>query len=225
MTREKFTPFAARHLDPSARMAELLFGLIMTLTFTLGASLVVEEEGREGARNMLLAIFGCNLAWGVIDGVLYLLGQLFERGRLRRIGLQLREAGTVANARDIVAAELDAQLEPISEAATRLRLYEHIAEYLRGLPLRPNRITRADLLGALASGWVVFACSFPAALPFALLSDPRIALRVSNAILLGLLFFVGYRAARFTLARPWIVGAVFLLVGAFLVAMTIALGG
>jgi hypothetical protein len=40
--------FIARHLDPGSRMGELLFGLIMTLTFTLAAGIVIQEEGREG---------------------------------------------------------------------------------------------------------------------------------------------------------------------------------
>src|SRR5574339_1145035 len=80
----------AKYLDPGSAMGELLFGLIMTLTFTLGAGLVIEEEGREGAREMLIGILGCNLAWGIIDGVLYVLGQLFERGRLRRLVSSVR---------------------------------------------------------------------------------------------------------------------------------------
>jgi VIT1/CCC1 family predicted Fe2+/Mn2+ transporter len=86
-------------------------------------------------------------------------------------------------------------------------------------------VRREDLLGGLAAGWLVFACSFPAVLPFLFLDDPRLALRVSNAILLGLLFFVGWRAARHTLVRPWIAGIVFLLVGVLLVAVAIPLGG
>ena len=69
-------------------MGEILFGLIMTLTFTLAAGIVIQEEGRAGAREMLIGILGCNLAWGIIDGVLYVLGQVFERGRVRRIGCQ-----------------------------------------------------------------------------------------------------------------------------------------
>jgi VIT1/CCC1 family predicted Fe2+/Mn2+ transporter len=62
-------------------------------------------------------------------------------------------------------------------------------------------------------------------LPFLFLDEPRLALRVSNAILLGLLFFVGWRSARHTLARPWIAGVAFLLVGLLLVALAIPLGG
>jgi hypothetical protein len=206
-------------------MGEILFGLIMTLTFTLAAGIVIQEEGRDGARAMLIAILGCNLAWGIIDGVLYVLGQVFERGRLRRIGFHLRQATSDSEARRMVADELDETLTSMTDESTRHSLYQSIVERARSAPQMVNRVRRADLLGGLAAGWLVFACSFPAVLPFLLLDDPRMALRVSNAILLGLLFFVGWRWARHTLAKPWIAGVTFLLVGLLLVALAIPLGG
>ena len=206
-------------------MGEILFGLIMTLTFTLAAGIVIQEEGRDGARAMLIAILGCNLAWGIIDGVLYVLGQIFERGRLRRIGFHLRQATSDSEARRMVADELDETLTSMTDESTRHSLYQSIVERARSAPQMVNRVRRADLLGGLAAGWLVFACSFPAVLPFLLLDDPRMALRVSNAILLGLLFFVGWRWARHTLAKPWIAGVTFLLVGLLLVALAIPLGG
>jgi hypothetical protein len=217
--------FTARYLDPGSHMGEILFGLIMTLTFTLAAGIVIQEEGRAGAREMLIGILGCNLAWGIIDGVLHVLGQVFERGRFRRIGVNLRQATTAEDARQMVADELDESLLAVTDDSTRERLYQSIVEHVRSVPAMPNRVRRQDLLGGLAAGWLVFACSFPAVLPFLFLDDPRLALRVSNAILLGLLFFVGWRAARHTLARPWIAGIVFLSVGVLLVAVAIPLGG
>jgi hypothetical protein len=217
--------FGARHLDVGTRMGELLFGLIMTLTFTLGAGFVIEEEGREGAREMLIAILGCNLAWGIIDGVLYVLGQVFERGRIRRIAALVRSAASPAEARQHVAAEWDEVLRPVTDEPVRHEVYTAVVERLRQEPAAPNRVQRKDVMGGLASGWIVFACSFPAALPFLLLDDPRFALRISNGILLALLFAAGYYAARHTLARPWLSGATFLLAGAFLVVLAIALGG
>jgi len=217
--------FTARYLDPGSHMGEILFGLIMTLTFTLAAGIVIQEEGRAGAREMLIGILGCNLAWGIIDGVLHVLGQVFERGRFRRIGVNLRQATTSEDARQMVADELDESLLAVTDDSTRERLYQSIVEHVRSVPAMPNRVRRQDLLGGLAAGWLVFACSFPAVLPFLFLDDPRLALRVSNAILLGLLFFVGWRAARHTLARPWIAGIMFLLVGVLLVAVAIPLGG
>ena len=70
--------FTGKYLDPGSHMGEVLFGLIMTLTFTLAAGLVIEEEGRAGAAEMLIGILGCNLAWGIIDGVLYVLGSVIR---------------------------------------------------------------------------------------------------------------------------------------------------
>src|SRR5881275_2802918 len=68
-----------RVLDPIDRISEVLFGLIMVLTFT--GSLSVVEAGRESIRTMLIGALGCNLAWGIIDGVFYLMGCLAEKGR------------------------------------------------------------------------------------------------------------------------------------------------
>lgn len=219
-------PLAAKHLDPGTRMGEILFGLIMTLTFTLGAGLMLEEEGAGGARQLLIATVGCNLAWGLIDGVFYVLGQLFERARLRRVAIAVQQAASEEDALGLVADEFDEALGAVTSQSERAGLYRSVVENVRSLPAVPRAaVRREDLLGGLASGWLVFACSFPAALPFLFIDDPLVALRVSNALLLGLLFFVGYRTARLTLAKPWLVGSVFLLAGLLLVLISIALGG
>jgi hypothetical protein len=215
----------AGHLDAGSRMGEILFGLIMTLTFTLGAGLILEEEGRAGARELLIATIGCNIAWGLIDGVLYVLGQLFERGRLRRVGASVRAAQSDAAAAQVVGAEFDELLGPVTDAPQREQLYASIVRKLRTADLTPNRLQAADLKGGLACGWLVFACSFPAAIPFFFIDEPTTALRVSNAVLLALLFFVGFRAGRVTTANPWISGVTFLGMGLVLVVAAIALGG
>ncbi len=225
MTATRRQTFAAKYLDPGSRMGEILFGLIMTLTFTLGAGMVIQEEGRQGARDMLVAVLGCNLAWGVIDGLFYVLGRIFERGRMLRLRLKAREAGSQDEARSLVAGELDELLWRVTDDETRRSLYETIVQRMRGDPIPLNRVRKDDVLGGLAAGWLVFACSFPAILPFFFIDDPRLALRVSNVLLLALLFYVGYRFARDTMARPVLTGMVFLLFGVVLVAATIALGG
>jgi hypothetical protein len=218
--------FTAKYLDPGSVMGELLFGLIMTLTFTLGAGLVIEEEGREGAREMLIGILGCNLAWGIIDGVLYVLGQIFERGQLRRLVSRIRDSTADDERRALIADELDPMLAPLTSDAARREFYSTMVHGAQTRELSANRVRREDLMGGLAAGLLVFACSFPAVLPFALLDDPNLALRISNAILIGLLFYVGYQHARkHTLALPWLVGLVFALLGVFLVAVAIPLGG
>ncbi len=217
--------FATRHLDPGSHMGEALFGLIMTLTFTLGADLVIAAQGREGARQMVLGILGCNLAWGLIDAVVYVLGSVFERARLHRIACEVHAAPSPLQARRLVAAELDELLVPVTDAPQRDALYAAIVQRMQTAPVAPLPLTRKDLLGGLEAGLLVIACSVPAVLPFLLIDEPRVALRVSNAILLALLYYLGYRHAKHTLARPWIAGLVFLLVGLFLVAVAIQLGG
>ena len=65
-------------LEPTERIAEVLFGLIMVLTFT--GSLSVAEADRAEVRTMLIGALGCNLAWGIIDAVLYVMGIMLSRG-------------------------------------------------------------------------------------------------------------------------------------------------
>src|SRR5262245_20040197 len=77
MTKELPSP-SKRVLEPNERISEVIFGLIMVLTFT--GSLSVAEAGRDDVRTMLIGALGCNLAWGIIDGVLYLMACLAERG-------------------------------------------------------------------------------------------------------------------------------------------------
>src|SRR5574342_50911 len=78
MSTSSAEPTSKRVLEPIERISEALFGLIMVLTFT--GSLSVAEAGREDIRTMLIGALGCNIAWGIIDGVLYLMGCLAEKG-------------------------------------------------------------------------------------------------------------------------------------------------
>lgn len=221
----RFLTFQRRVLDPDARLGEILFGLIMTLTFTLGAGLVIQTDGREGARELLVAIVGCNIAWGVIDGALYLVSSVFNRARLRRVGRMVRNAPDDHEAAEAISAELDDLLAPALPEAARERLYRRIVDHLRIQPEQPVRITKSDWWGSVASFWLVFIASLPAAVPFLLINDPFIALRVSNGILLAMLFVTGYSFAQHTMGRPWLFGVSLLGLGFMLVVIAIALGG
>jgi hypothetical protein len=214
-----------RYLDPATSLAEILFGLIMTLTFTLGAGLIIEDEGRAGARELLIAVIGCNIAWGIIDAALYLAGQLFDRGRLRKLGRAIRAAPDPAAGTALVASELDPLIEDLLSAPEKQALYTRIARNVVSQPETANTITRADWLGAWMSFVLVVIAGIPAAIPFLLIDDARLALRVSNAVLVGLLFFTGYWWARYTVSKPWLVGVAFLVIGIVLVVAAIALGG
>ena len=64
-------------LHPVDRIMEMLFGLLMALSFTGAVS--VAESGREELREMFIAALGCNLAWGFVDGVMYLIRTVVDR--------------------------------------------------------------------------------------------------------------------------------------------------
>jgi hypothetical protein len=222
----KFHPLslAQRHLAPGDSLSEILFGLIMTLTFTLGAGILV-QEGPDAVRELLIATIGCNIAWGIIDGVFYLNGQIFERARLARLGRLIRASTSDEAASALVASELGPTLEMTVPGAERVGLCLAMARHVRASEVQSVRLQREDVYGALANFWLVFFASIPAALPFLFIADAWTALRVSNAILLALLFFTGYHWARHTVLHPVATGAAFLSVGVVLVAVAIALGG
>lgn len=225
MIRGLSLSIAQKYLEPGESLAEVLFGLIMTLTFTLGAGLLVEQGEPAAVQELLIATVGCNIAWGIIDGMLYISGQIFERARMKRLGQMIRSADTEQAAAAVVEEELEDLVGTTVDEAERAELYQRMARHVRASAPRPLTIERADLYGAFASFWLVFFASVPAALPFLFIDDAKIALRVSNGILICLLFVTGYRWAHHTALRPWRTGLVFMTAGAALVVMAIALGG
>src|SRR6478672_7118561 len=90
-----------RLLGPSERIGEALFGLIMVLTFT--GSLSVADAGRDDVRAMLIGALGCNIAWGIIDAVFYLMGCLADKGDSIRTFLVARRTTDAQEARSLVA--------------------------------------------------------------------------------------------------------------------------
>ena len=221
----KTPSWVERNLDPGERLGEILFGLVMVLTFTLTAGLTV-TEGPEGVRSLLASAIGCNIAWGIIDGVFYIMGGLFHRGRRVRLHRAIRAADDPAAAEATVASELDPALAEIVSGEERRRLYRDIVQTVRRQDPPRVGITRDDLMGALASFWLVVLSTIPAAVPFLIFRDqPRFALRVSNGLLIVLIFIVGFRWARHTGGSGWKTGAALAAMGIGLVAIAVLLGG
>jgi len=208
-------------LDPYTRVAEAQFGLIMVLTFT--GSLSVAEAGRADVRTMLIGALGCNIAWGIIDGILYLMDCLSERGSGIRALRALRKARAPEKAHRVIA---DA-LPPIVAATLGPAEYETIRQKLLQLPEPPSRprLQKSEWLGALAVFLWVFIVTFPVAIPFTFMDDIGRAMRISNGIAIVLMFVSGYAFGRITGYRPWLTGLATVVVGAALVSLTMALGG
>jgi hypothetical protein len=211
-----------RVLDPDERVAEVLFGLIMVLTFT--GSLSVAEAGHEDVRAMLVAALGCNIAWGVIDGVLYLMGAFAGKGRSLAVYRAVRDATDPQRAQQLITEALPPVVASALGPAELQAVHRRVLE----LPDPPPGATlsKHDWVGAAGVFLLVFLSTFPVAIPFLFMSDAARALRVSNAIAVAMLFACGYAFARITGARPpWLLGISMVVLGATLVALTMALGG
>ena len=210
-----------RVLEPHERVAEVLFGLIMVLTFT--GSLSVAQAGHEDVRAMLIGALGCNLAWGIIDAVLYLMGALAEQRRDAQILRAVQRASDAVMVRKLIAAALPATIASVLRPAD----FESMHGLLQRLPEPPlhGHLHRSEWLGALAVFLLVFLSTFPVALPFACIADAAVAKRVSNVVALLMLFGAGALYGRCIGRAPWLVGVAMFLLGTTLAGLTIALGG
>jgi hypothetical protein len=210
-----------RVLDPIERVSEVLFGLIMVLTFT--GSLSVAEAGRDDVRTMLIGALGCNLAWGIIDGILYLMGCLAEKGRGLLIFRAVRKATNGKEAQRLIANALPPVVSSVLQPAELQAMHER----LKQLPEPPERIRLGwnDWLGAVGVFFLVFLSTFPVVIPFTFMRNAGPALRVSNVVAIVMLFLTGYAFGRMTGRRPWLVGISMVVLGSILVSITMALGG
>ena len=208
-------------LRPIDRVSEMLFGLFMALTF-IGAVSVAEPRDAQ-IRAMFIAALGCNLAWGLVDAVMYLVRTVTDRGRLLTMIRSVRDAPDAATGRlrieralSRVAAGL---VSPAEIEAMRGRIVA-----LTNLPARPT-VNRGDLTAALAIFLIVVAATFPVVLPFALIHDVGMAKNVSRAVGVAMLFVGGLALGRYAGYGTWKVGLLMAGLGAALVVAINALGG
>lgn len=210
-----------RFLDPMERISEILFGLVMVLTITCSFS--VGGGGRTEVHQMLIGALGCNVAWGVIDAVLYWLACFHVHGQKIMALRAAREEENVEEAYRVIA---DA-LPPVLASVTTPTEFEAMRRKLQQLPEPPERphLTKDEWLAGLGVFLLVVLATVPVVLPFLFVHDPTHALRISNGIAILLLFLTGYIYGYHTGHRPLRTGLMIIVIGAAMVAMTIVLGG
>jgi len=225
MTDEpKAERFVVRYLDPASRLGEVLFGLIMVLGATLTAGLSV-SEGATGVRQLLQAALGCNIAWGIIDGIMYVMNCMTLRAEKARLIEAIQHAPDARAALDIVRDDIEPRFETLTGPEQREALCRSILEYLAQGEAPKTSVTREDLYGALACFWLVFLSCLPVAVPFLIFPEPTRALRVSNVLLIAMLFFVGHKWAQYAHTNRMVAGLVRVAIGLALVGVAVLLGG
>lgn len=208
-------------LSPVDRVSEVLFGLFMALTFV--GAISVTEAGRDDIRTMLAAALGCNLAWGLVDAVMYLVRTVADRGRLITLIRSVRSAADAEAGRKLIE-------ESLSKVAARLVSATEI-EAIRGrvlalpdVPARP-KLKADDFLAALAVFLLVVGSTFPVTLPFILFQNVGTAMTVSRATALVMLFIGGLALGRYAGYGSWKAGLMMAGLGTVVVVAVMALGG
>jgi len=208
-------------LDPLARFSEVLFGLIMVLTFT--GTISVVEAGETKVNTLLIAALGCNLAWGIVDGMMFVITRAVERARTQALGGVIRAQPDPALARMCIQEALSDTINHLMNEADLDQLVEKVRQYPP--PKGVDWVTRQDLQGALAVFLLVFLSTFPVILPFLFVSKVHLAMRLSNGVALLMMFALGVSLARFSNQKFYTLGLAMVGIGIFLVLLTIALGG
>lgn len=207
-------------LSPFERGAEIIFGVLMAISVTAAAEITL--GGEADVRELMIAALGCNLAWGLIDSVIYLLQLQFERHRQHRMVLELRELKSEDAFRKRVADELPPLVAQAMTADSLSYIHRAVQAYTKTKPAYWSRqeFAAAGLICAL-----VFGSTFPLVLPFMLMQEPWYALRASHAIAVVMLFILGWKLGRWSGASPFGSGALLATGGVVLAVLCVALGG
>jgi hypothetical protein len=207
-------------LDPVERVSEFLFGLFMALTFVGAVS--VATDGKAEIRTMFIAALGCNLAWGLVDGVMYVVQSVVARGRSYALALAVRSADAETG-RGIIKDAMPPGLASLASTAEIEALRARLVA-LPALPARPA-LGRDDLLGGFGIFLMCVIATFPVVLPFMFFADVGTAKMLSRVIALAMLFLGGMILGRYAGYGSWKAGLILVILGTLLVAAIMALGG
>ena len=207
-------------LSPFERASEAVFGILMAISVTAAFEITVGKD--INVRELMIGALGCNLAWGLIDAVMYLFAQQFDRHRNHRTVLELRAATSDEAFRAMVKDAVPPFLGNTLTAENYARIREATNAYAAPRPeFWPLQEFRTAGLICL----IVFGSTFPLVVPFLFMQDAWLALRVSHAVAVGMLFALGWSLGRWSGASPLGSGAVFATVGSVLAIACVALGG
>jgi hypothetical protein len=158
-----------------------------------------------------------------VDAIMYLMNVLIERGHGAQAIRKIKNSADDKIARNV----LREKIQPVVSALMTDDELNRLVGKLRELPAPAvhNLLTVKDLLAGLWIFLLVFLCTLPVALPFALFSDVALAMRSSNGVALVLLLSGGFVLARYAGFQAVVTSVVYALIGMSLVALTMALGG
>jgi len=208
-------------MNTGDRISEILYGLIMALTFTCSFS--ITKSDKTSVDDMLFGALSCNTAWGLIDAVMFLLMAKTDHERRFTILNFIRRSKNTGESRQFIADALPPDvakvLQPEEVEMIRQRILQSPDE--KDAKEKKNK----DFKTAAEIFLIVLLSTFPVAVPFIFIADLHIALRISNIIAILMMFFCGWALGKYAGHKSFFTGIIMSLLGVILVLITIALGG
>ncbi|MGC4007587.1 MAG: hypothetical protein QM805_00420 [Pseudomonas sp.] len=207
--------------DPFDRLSEVAFGVIMALTII---SVIPTAADGAGRQQLVMAALGCNLAWGIVDALMTLVGMRVDREH-RHAGLRaLRGAKDEVSFREGLRAFLPDLLVDDMPADNVKHVRHKLMASLLGTGETPA-LGREHWLAWLVLAGHTFVATWPIILPLLFIHDDLLALRLAQAIGLLLMFGLGWLLARWAGGRPWQGAVGFTALGVAMTGICLALGG
>lgn len=229
--RQKRQVFLQRFLDPIDRLTEAIYAVLIVMTFTMAyraidVSALSQMDVSEAVVSLGLAAFGCAVAWGLIDGAMFILLGMMERGENSRLLRRVKAAPDEPTALAAISSQLDETLEAVMTKDERQDLYQQA--YARMRDNEPKRVgfKREDFLGAIGVVLVAILVTLPIVIPiFLFRNDVNLAVRASNLMAIVMLFLFGFYWGKHAGNRPIGVGLLLAAFGVVTVLIAIPLGG
>jgi hypothetical protein len=226
------TGFLWNLIDPIDWLTETIFSILIFLIFTLAFRFIWFAGDTEyihspaGVKELLTGALGAVLAWGIIDGVMYLLISMFERDEKHHLLRKVQAAASDEEAIELIADDLDYILEPITSENDRQALYTSILGQLKQNTPRQIGLKKEDFINALGHVLVAIAAVIPSAIPlFVLQGNYDLAIWVSISVSFLMLFLAGFYWGRYTGTSTWKTGLILAGIAGVLVLIAIPLGG
>lgn len=219
-------------LDPIDALFTIFYSILFALLFTLSYGIliyygVISSSFASGyGRQLFVTILGAVAAWGIIDGILYVLGEFLGRSERYRLLQYVQASDSVEDAVTAIGFELDFILEPITTDKQRHDLYLNIRAQLSQAEPQNIGLQREDVVGAIATVLLSIIAVIPSLLPLLIFpNDTALAIRISNVISFFVIFAAGYSWGLHTGMNPWKVGLLLSFICLTMVLVAMVLGG
>ncbi len=219
-------------LDPIDALLTIFYSILFALLFTLSYSVLIHRgvisssfAGGYG-QDLFVTILGAATAWGIIEGVLYVMSEVLTRRERYRLLQYVQTSDSDEEADTAIANELDFILEPITNEEQRHALHRDIRVYLSQAQPQAIGLKREDVMGAVATVLLYVVAVLPSLLPLLIFpNETKLAIHISSVVSFLVIFATGWVWGMHTNANPWKTGLLLSSVCLAMVLVAKLLGG